>query len=62
MQLKFKLRNETKGALRYEEIDDTGSLVSVENGAKIGTLYIRKSAMVAGRSFPDILDVEVTYA
>jgi hypothetical protein len=42
--LHFQLRNETPGALRYEEID--GQNRPVEHiEATIGTLYVRKSAM-----------------
>jgi hypothetical protein len=36
---RFKLEKETKGALRYQEVDEKG-----ESLAKIGTLYVRKSA------------------
>ena len=39
IEVRFKLEKETKGALRYQEVDEKG-----ESLAKIGTLYVRKSA------------------
>lgn len=41
----FMLEKETKGALRYQETDATGLPLKIEGGAKIGTLYVRKSAL-----------------
>lgn len=38
------LERETKGAARYQEIDDQGSPRDIAN-AVIGTLYLRKSKM-----------------
>ena len=39
------LERETKGALRYQEITETGSVKDTdEKGAVIGTLYLRKKA------------------
>ena len=35
MQVRFKLEKETKGALRYQEVDDKGGVIP-----KIGTLYM----------------------
>jgi hypothetical protein len=42
MEVRFKLEKETKGALRYQEVDDAGKAVE-QASAKIGTLYMRKS-------------------
>jgi hypothetical protein len=39
---KFKLEKTTKGAVRYQEIDDNGA--PADAWAKIGTLYVRKTA------------------
>lgn len=61
MRITFQFRNETKGALRYEEIDDKGFPLKIEAGAKIGTLYVRKSAMPPG-SVPARLTMEITGA
>ena len=45
MQLIFQFRNSTKGAHRYEEVDNNGRVLTIAHGAKIGTLYIRRTAM-----------------
>lgn len=45
------LRNETKGAVRYQEIDSNGK--PVLTNYILGTLYIRKSALTA--PYPKIL-------
>lgn len=42
----FILERETKGAVRYQEIDDKGAPLEV-TAAKIGTLYVRKTAFRA---------------
>jgi len=55
---RFKLEKETKGALRYQEIDDKGEVIE-QAWAKIGTLYLRKSAFERGTLFPQILRVKV---
>lgn len=42
----FELRNETPGALRYQEMDDKGNVKKGDaNGAVVDTLYLRKAAM-----------------
>lgn len=51
------LEKETKGALRYQECDAEGAAVEFAN-AKIGTLYIRKSAYGAG-TMPKAISVTV---
>ena len=51
MQVRFKLEKETKGALRYQEVDDKGEPIE-QAWAKIGTFYIRKSAFERGQAFP----------
>jgi hypothetical protein len=42
------LDRETKGALRYQEVNGEGAALEIGAGAKIGTLYIRKDAFKAG--------------
>ena len=54
----FVLERETKGALRYQEVDDKGQPIEVV-AAKIGTLYIRKTAFEAGGDVPKRLKVTV---
>jgi hypothetical protein len=43
IEVQFKLEKETKGALRYQEVDEKGEAIE-QAWAKIGTLYVRKSA------------------
>ena len=40
--IQFQLKNETKGALRYEEIDANGVVLAQDDWV-IGSLYLRKS-------------------
>ena len=42
MQIKMKFDRETKGAIRYQEVDDKGKPVEQAN-AMVGTLYTRKA-------------------
>lgn len=42
IKLNFAVEKETKGAVRYKEVNPDGTDVF---DAKIGTLYMRKSAM-----------------
>ena len=42
------LDRETKGALRYQEVNGEGIALEIGAGAKVGTLYIRKDAFPAG--------------
>jgi hypothetical protein len=58
MEIRFKLERETKGALRYQEVDDKGDPIE-QAWAKIGTLYVRKSAFERGTAFPQTLRVTV---
>jgi hypothetical protein len=41
----FHFEYETTGALRYFEVDKDGNKLDNRNGAAIGTLYLRKSAL-----------------
>jgi len=47
IEVRFELEKETKGALRYQEIDEKGEAIE-QALAKIGTLYMRKSAFEQG--------------
>lgn len=49
--LHFTVEKETKGAVRYAEVDATGKPAF---SPQIGTLYVRKSAMTEGRIPPAI--------
>lgn len=46
--LTFALVKETKGAVRYYEVDADGNPVQMAD-AHVGTLYLRKSSLPAGR-------------
>lgn len=54
----FKLEKPTKGALRYQEVASDGTVLTIGDGAKIGTLYVRKSALDGDQ--PQKISVEVT--
>lgn len=43
--IKFALEKETPGAVRYMEVNSDGDKVTNADGAKIGSLYIRKDAL-----------------
>jgi len=59
--MKFNLEKETKGALRYQQVDDTGLAKTIEAGAEVGTLYLRKSAF-NGADFPRSIKVTIEAA
>ena len=61
MKLYFKLEKETKGALRYQEVDEAGNEFSSLAETTIGTLYVRKLAMrkLAEDGPPIRLDVKM---
>jgi hypothetical protein len=61
IEVRFKLEKETKGALRYQEVDEKGEIIE-QAWAKIGTLYVRKSAFERGAAFPQFLRVTVETA
>ena len=61
MEVRFKFENETRGALRYQEVDEKGEVME-QSRAKIGTLYVRKSAFERGAAFPQLLHVTVESA
>lgn len=58
MRVVFDLERITKGAIRYSERLGEG-VPSSE--AKIGTLYIRKTALKESESFPETVTVVVSW-
>lgn len=58
MKVNFVLEGETKGALKFKELDALGAPVSNIADGKIGQLYMRKSAFVGGK-FPAVIMVTV---
>lgn len=59
MQIKFMLERATKGALRYQEVDDAGTPLTNADGAKVGTLYFRKTAFPGAEPKGLIVNVDV---
>ena len=55
--VRFKLEKETKGAVRYQEVDDTGQPKDFTT-ALIGTVYLRKAQLPDGH--PLAIAVTVT--
>lgn len=55
----FQIKNETKGAVRFEEVDATGQVKDFAT-ATIGSLYVRKSAIKG--AIPQKLTVTVEAA
>lgn len=53
--IQFKFEKETKGAVRYMEVDESGKEAFAP---QIGALYIRKSAMPGGK-IPQVIQVMV---
>ena len=45
INLTMRLAKTTPGALRYQEVNAEGGDMEIKDGAKVGTLYIRKSAL-----------------
>jgi hypothetical protein len=58
IEVRLMFEKETKGALRYQEIDEKGEVIE-QAWAKIGTLYMRKSAFERGTKFPRQLSVTI---
>lgn len=56
----FAFERETPGAVRYQELDTKGKPVSIKEGAKIGTLYIRKTAL--SKKTPQKITVKIEEA
>ena len=52
----FKKDRETKGAVKYQEIREDGSVPTMQEGV-IGALYLRKDKL--GGVFPEALTVTV---
>lgn len=58
IEVRFRFEKETKGAVRYQEIDNKGVVVE-QAWAKVGTLYLRKSALERGAAYPRNLVVSI---
>ena len=58
IEAKFTFERETKGAIRYQEIDAKGAIIE-QPWCKVGALYLRKSAFDRGAKFPRKLSVSI---
>jgi hypothetical protein len=61
--LKFTFKEETKGAVRYQEVDDQGTPRKGDNDeAVVGPLYLRKAALkrLNGGAYPPTLIARLT--
>lgn len=56
--LTFRLDKETKGAVRYCEVDEQGNPVQIIDGT-IGAIYIRKDKL-EGNKIPGRLTVQIS--
>lgn len=54
--VRFARKHETKGAVRFQEVDNKGNIVEFKE-SQIGTLYIRKNALQL--PFPDFVTVTI---
>jgi len=57
--IQFKLEKETSGTYRYQEVDAAGDKIE-QAWAKVGSLYVRKSAFEYGTKPPATLTVTIT--
>lgn len=62
--VQFALLNETKGAVRYQEVNAEGvPLKGDTDGAVIGSLYLRKAALnKIGKGVPKTLHIHIDVA
>jgi hypothetical protein len=54
----FKIEKETKGTYKFAQVKADGTPYTIEAGAQIGSLYIRKSAFGDGAA-PQTLTITV---
>lgn len=47
--VKMNLLKETKGALRFQEVDDAGQIIDDFRVSKIGSIYLRKELFEDGK-------------
>jgi hypothetical protein len=61
IEVRFQTGKGNQRALGYQEVDEKVEVIE-QAWAKIGTLYIRKSAFERGAAFPQLLRVTVETA
>lgn len=57
LKVKFAFEKSTAGAHRFQEVDKDGNTLTTNDGAMIGTLYLRKSGV--GDTAPKGLEVTI---
>jgi hypothetical protein len=45
IKVKFRRERETKGAVLFKEVDENGKMIESMYDGKIGSVYIRKTAL-----------------
>ena len=58
IKVKFQFEKSTNGTHRFQEVNSKGDVLKTNEGAAIGTLYIRKS--IIGEDAPKGLEVTIT--
>jgi len=56
----FAFERETKGAVRFQEVDGDENPLEIGSGAKVGTLYVRKSALPIG-TIPERITMSLSF-
>lgn len=56
----FQMERETKNTIRFQEISVSGQPIGPDEGAKIGLLYIQKSAFGESQA-PKKIDVAIVF-
>lgn len=59
IEVKLRKDRETPGTFLFKELDADGNVIKTMHDAKIGNLYVRKSAFKG--VFPNEITVTVTY-
>lgn len=58
--LSFAFEKETKGAVRYHEIDKSGKVLESPDEYVVGTLYVRKHVLDAATGIPKRLKLVIS--
>ena len=61
MTVKFGSEKQTKGAIRFKELDAGGKFIDNPSDGKIGTFYVRKSELPEG-FIPATVSVAFTFS
>lgn len=61
IQVTFNFERETKGAIRFQEVDEEGHAKTTNNGGLVGTLYLRKAGLPNGIPKRLVVNIEASY-